>query len=417
MKILKLHVENVKKVKVVDITPKENTVIITGKNGNGKSSTMDSISMVLGGKELIPSKPIREGETTARIDVDLGAYKVSRHWTNPETSYLKVETKEGAKISNGQNILDSIVGELTFDPLAFTTMEPKGRVKILRDLTKLDFSKLDEEFKAKYQERRDIGRDGEKLKLRIESEFVGLPEAVHLEDLQVLKDQRARIVQKNEEIQSSQRNCDGIRGAIVQIDNLIEAYTEDLKKIQIKIKDCEKKKAESIKIYELEKEVAGQALLDTSEIDKKIESQWGQKILSDKIVLKKEVEKSLEETRAAWTKIDRRLKDIATAKDQMIADANMPIKGLAFADDEVSYKGIPFKQLAMSEQIQVSMAISTAMNPKLRIAMIYNGSLLDDDSMKQVQNFAEEKDLQVWIERVADGPQGNAIYIEDGELK
>ena len=59
MKIISLYVENIKKIKAVEIKPEGNTVIISGKNGNGKSSTIDSISMALGGKKLIQTNSLR----------------------------------------------------------------------------------------------------------------------------------------------------------------------------------------------------------------------------------------------------------------------------------------------------------------------------------------------------------------------
>ena len=62
MKILKLTAENIKKLKVVEITPQGNVVQITGRNGSGKSSTLDAIWWALAGKEAIQGKPIREGE-------------------------------------------------------------------------------------------------------------------------------------------------------------------------------------------------------------------------------------------------------------------------------------------------------------------------------------------------------------------
>ena len=52
-RISNLQIENIKKIKIVDITPKNDLVIIEGQNRAGKTSIMDSISYLLGGKTLI----------------------------------------------------------------------------------------------------------------------------------------------------------------------------------------------------------------------------------------------------------------------------------------------------------------------------------------------------------------------------
>ena len=47
MKIVKLTAENFKRLEAVEITPDGNTVLISGRNGQGKSSVLDSILAAL----------------------------------------------------------------------------------------------------------------------------------------------------------------------------------------------------------------------------------------------------------------------------------------------------------------------------------------------------------------------------------
>ena len=57
-----------------------------------------------------------------------------------------------------------------------------------------------------------------------------------------------------------------------------------------------------------------------------------------------------------------------------------------------------------------------ALNPALKIILIKDGSLLDEEGIKTVTEIAKGKDYQLWIECVKDSP-GCGIYIEDGEIK
>lgn len=66
-RIVNLHVENVKGIKVVDITPPDDLVVISGNNGQGKSSILDAIYWALNGTSTIDEKPIRNGQNEGLI--------------------------------------------------------------------------------------------------------------------------------------------------------------------------------------------------------------------------------------------------------------------------------------------------------------------------------------------------------------
>ena len=78
MKIVSLTAENVKKLVAVQIRPDGNLVQICGKNGQGKTSVLDSIWWALTGTSHIQAAPIRAGANQARIRLDLGDLVVTR---------------------------------------------------------------------------------------------------------------------------------------------------------------------------------------------------------------------------------------------------------------------------------------------------------------------------------------------------
>ena len=78
MKIVKLNAENVKKLVAVEITPSGEIVTISGKNGAGKTSVLDSIWWALAGTSNIQAQPIRKGQNKARIRLDMGELIVER---------------------------------------------------------------------------------------------------------------------------------------------------------------------------------------------------------------------------------------------------------------------------------------------------------------------------------------------------
>ena len=124
MKIVALQAENIKKLIAIEIRPDGNLVQITGKNGHGKTSVLDSIWWALAGAKHIQSVPIREGEDKARIMLDLGEIIVTRTFKTSKKgevpSAISVENAEGAKFGTPQTMLDNLLGQLSFDPLAFS---------------------------------------------------------------------------------------------------------------------------------------------------------------------------------------------------------------------------------------------------------------------------------------------------------
>ena len=113
IKINSLELENVKRIKAVQLEPSENGLtIIGGNNNNGKTSVLDAITWCLGGNKYKPSKPTREGSyVPAPLKVTLSnGIVVERKGKN---SALKVTDPSGMKA--GQNLLDSFISELALN--------------------------------------------------------------------------------------------------------------------------------------------------------------------------------------------------------------------------------------------------------------------------------------------------------------
>ena len=177
MKIIELRSENVKKVKAVEIKPKENVVVISGKNGQGKTSILDSIWYALDGKTSLKNTPmpIRKGARRAEIQLVIDDFIVTRHWTENDKTYLKVTDGKGRTYSSPQELLNSFIGQLTFDPLEFAQMKEKDQRELLLKVTKLDIDFWDSAIATAREERTIKGRE---VKL-----LTGERELITIEDL------------------------------------------------------------------------------------------------------------------------------------------------------------------------------------------------------------------------------------------
>lgn len=400
MKIINLKSENIKRLIAVDITPDSNTVVISGKNGQGKSSVLDSILYALAGTKEIEKKPIREGEDHANIKLDLGDVIVERSFKEG-SSKLIVSTKEGAKYSNPQEILDGMMGKITFDPLAFAGEKPDVQSKMLRKLASVDvdFAQIEIDNAADFKLRTKVNTDGKDLAAVVDALKKEIPTDTpdELVDVAILADSRSKLIE-------AQNTRDKVKSDIINMGEKIADAEANLRKMQ-ELHDAYAKRLNDVpeidqnEILELSKAILGANEINNAVIKKKE--------LSQKNTRLEELRKQSGDLTA---KIDARKKEATDAVDA----AKFPIEGLSINETGVVYNGIPFTQSSSAEKLKVSTAVAMAMNPKLRVIRIKDGALLDDDNFAVLKEMAEKNDFQIWIERVGADPMG--IVIEDGKV-
>jgi len=403
MKIIKLTAENVKRLKAVEITPDGNVQVITGRNAQGKTSVLDAIWLALGGgvASRETKRPIRDGEESASVTLDLGDLVVTRTWKGDKTS-LSVSGVDGARYSSPQSMLDALVGRLSFDPLEFTRLSGRDQVAALLELVDLgiDLPKLDADRERLYDDRHAVGLKGKAIG-DVPALVVDVPEE-EVSAAQILSQMRS-VEERNREIRDVRTQHDS---ASAEIKGTVDKITElqaHLKTVQIqtaKIKDHVASLGDPQDTDDLETQLA--KVEDTNRAIRANEDARSKG-------------KRRDDLRAEYdtftTKIDALDKKKATA----LAKAKFPVDGLGFDDGGVTYQGIPFSQSSSAEQIRVSLAMAMSLNPDLRVIRILDGSLLDAENLALISDMAKEKDYQCWIERVADG-SGVGVVIEDGQV-
>lgn len=437
MKILSLNVNNFLRIEALEITPRGNTVKITGKNDQGKSSTLKAIDAALtGGKGA--EEPIHGDATKAEIELKLGSgetinYIVKRTYVRrddkPVLATLTVTTPDGAKYGKPQETLDKILGAVSLDPVKFLEMKPDQQAKAVRAFVPdYDFVAAEKEIKANFDKRTDVNREVARLK----AELDGLGDARDVaEPIDV-----SQLLQAIEDAGKAERAKMEAEQHVKDAEFKIEAYGRNKDAIQRKIDglkaqlaDAEKEMAENDRFIDsgrvMLEEVAAKVsqmrpIPDVSEIRTKIdeaqsfnEQQAEARMHNSRIERLKAALEVQEKEAAALTKA---ITDGREAGDKAMANAKLPVEGLSFTEDTVLLNGYPFSQASFSKRLMTAVAIAAAHAPELRLVRIEDGDKLDDDSQEALAKFADEHDLQVWMETVQHGePVG--FVIEDGKLK
>lgn len=465
MKIIALQAENVKRISAVEIRPNGNLVEITGKNGAGKTSILDAIWWALAGASHIQSAPIRKGANEARIRLDLGEIRVTRTFRrgakagDKDATSIVVESADGARFPSPQRMLDALIGALSFDPLAFARDEPKAQFDLLKAFVPgVDFAAIERAQRGDFERRTDVNREAKQKRdaaaqivlpadapteRRDEAALVAELERAgqHNADLEKRKANRQAASEKIERLTAErqaladgqparlaaiekrraetvddlERQIEALRQRIVGIN---AAADDDVTNLHDQIAD--ERRALETEAHELQKKLDAAPplpeLIDTAALREQITSARDHNELVAKRQERDRLTKQAEDLEAQSQTLTDAMKARQADKLAKIAAAKLPIDGIEFGDNIILMNGVPFDQASDAEQLRASVAIAAALNPKLRVIRVRDGSLLDDASMALVADMAANMDMQVWVETVQSGRPG-AVVIEDGMVK
>lgn len=426
MKILKLTVENIMRISAVEIEPTGNVVVIGGNNGAGKSSVLAAIEMALGGKDHAVEQPVRAGEERGRIVVNLGEIEVERVFTAGGTK-LVVRAASGAVFPSPQGMLDALVGKLAFDPLMFARSKEKEQAETLRRVVGLDTSAIDQERAAAFARRTETNREVERLKMHLAGIGEPAPDTPDVEpDPAELVRQRDALMKRNADRQvlivapsaaaarrtQAEQRRDAAREDIDRLVNALELAKNELGRRETEL-------GRTREAYDEAVAASGKAVLeleDSGDLDNRIATCQATSVA---VRLKKARHLALTQcdvvTRSAAA-LTKSIEECDERKRAAVAALKFPVPGLALGEGCVMLNGIPFSQASSAEQLRASVAVGMSLNPKLRVMIVRDGSLLDDNGLELLAALAQEHDAQVWVERVSKGKEC-AFVIEDGHVR
>lgn len=415
--IISLEIENIKKIKAIRIRPNGGFVEITGRNGQGKSTVLDSIWWALKGKDNIQTAPIRNGEEKGSIRLELGNFFIERTFRrnqlgNDYTTKITVTTKDRAVMKSPQAVLDGFTGMLGFDPLAFMRQTPREQYDTLRGLCKLevDVEELDRQYKELFAKRTDVNRDVKTCEARLANMVIPAGAPTERVDVAALVDKVEEINADNSAIAQRQR----MRQTLLA-DNVRRG--EETKKLYARLAEIEKEnKSAAEQIGAITDYLRDNKPQDASFYSEKIKQAEQINSIMDLRDRRHFEETALHTAQKHANELTEEMQNLQLRKKNAIEAAKLPVSGLEFGEEELLLNGVPLAQLSAAEQLKLSMDIAMAENPKLKVVLLKDASLLDKDSMEYIRARAEKEGYQVWAERVeSNGAVG--FTIENGELK
>jgi hypothetical protein len=427
--ITRLEVENVKRIKLVRVNPEGSMVVIGGANDQGKSSLTDAIRMLLGGERQVPETALRRGARHGHIIGQLGEeLLVERTFSEGGKTSLRVTDLDGRPLPGGpQTILARLYNALSFDPVKFAQGGGKEQAKALQEALGLDFTDIDARRAKAVAERTGANRTVRDLEGRHRGApfHLGAPKApVSVAELALELDARlAKERAFDDLLRESQRANKAVDTSLETV-AAEERAIGDLEAKLAFARDAlatardflEKKRAEAKVAVDA---VAGFDRSDPDEVRRQLKTveETNQKVRENSV--RGLLEEELSSAREEAARLEREIEDCDAEKAEALAAARFPVDGLSFRaeDGSLLLNGLPLEQAAESQRIRLSVAIGFALNPRLKVLLVRQGSELDSSAMRVLAELAEEHGGQVWIERVSEDGAGCSVVLEDGEIK
>ena len=403
VKINSLEIENVKKVKAVKLEPSEKGLtIIGGKNGQGKTSVLDSIAWALGGDKHKPSKAQRDGSLippNLHIVLSNGLI-VERKGKNSD---LKVTDPNGQRA--GQQLLNEFVEQLALDLPKFMEVSNKEKAKTLLRIigAEKELAELETAEQNLYNDRTAIGRIADqKKKYADEMTFYdGVPAEI-ISASELIKQQQD-ILAKHGETQRKREQK--------------EKYERELAEAQTAFDIASKRLSEARENAETARKNAIDLLDEsTEELELNIRNidQLNAKIRSN--LDKEKAEEEAKHYAAKYDELTTKIYDVRKKKKELLDNADMPLDGLSVDNGELTYKGSKWDCMSSSDQLKTAAAIVRRLNPDCGFVLMDKLEQMDGDTLKEFGAWLEAEGLQVIATRVSTGDECTVI-IEDGYVK
>lgn len=436
VKISSLELENVKRIRAVQIQPTaDGLTVIGGRNGQGKTSVLDAIAWALGGNKLRPDNPNRDGGATpAKMRVELtNGIVVERRGKN---GTLYVTDATGMK--GTQKLLNEFLSVLALNLPAFLGGSDKDRATALLQTLGIDeqLAALDGQIRSAYQQRRSLGAEAKRMRGYADK----LPSHEDAPDEPVcvaeLVQQQQEILARNGENQKKRDDlvrlewaCQSTKQRIVQVDGSIkaaqdqlDAYVRDaqarIARMQVEYEDQKTKLTEQLADLEVAQKTAEQLQDEsTAEIEASIANVEAINAKVAENQRKAEAERMVAAAEQEYADADATIEGLRERRMALLDGAPLPLPGLSVDEDgRLTYNSQTWGDMSSSEQLRVATAIVRATKPDCGFVLLDKLEQMDSQTLAEFGAWATSEGLQVIGTRVSTGDECT-IVIEDGMVE
>lgn len=407
VKITQFEAENIKRIKALQITPSPTGLtVIGGRNGQGKTSSLDAIVWALGGDRYRPSQAQREGSVLPprlRLELSNGIV-VERSGRNSD---LKVTDASGRRA--GQQLLNSFVEQFALDMPRFMQSTSREKAGILLRLIGLEeqVNALERQEKELYNQRHAIGQIADQ-KAKYAQELPSYPDAptepVSAYDL---IQRQQDILARNGENQRKREHARKLEAqrmiAQEQLEDLHRRYEQAQEQYGALCRDCETAQKSALDLLDESTQELEENIREIEAVNAKVRAN------QDKARAQGEAKDYSDQ----YAGLTAQLEAVRKQKTDLLEGARLPLPGLSVENGELTYQGRPWDCMSGSDQLKVSAAIVRALKPDCGFLLLDKLEQMDPETLAAFSDWMEAEGLQGIATRVSTGEECS-IIIEDG---
>ena len=343
----------------------------------------------------MPNQPLKEGERKGEVEVEIDGYVIQFKFTakSPKAK-LTIFDKTGAPQKEPRKLFNKLFGVNDFDIDSFLSLSPAKKTEKIKNLSGIDWADADAIYKEKFEQRTYQKRKAEELDAKIDDDPYN-PELKEIDTVRI-NERVEKAVKANNDIIHIKN---GVKSAQDKINDLFaeqEAIEEEIKEHQSKV-------------------AKGEKWLEGKEVQsiEGIQEELNQAIEHNKSVARnEEVGKLRAESVDIWKEVEDLTIDLEAIRQQkaeQLEASDMPVEGMTIEDGELFLNGLPFesdqintaKRIIAGLQIQFAINKAESQEGDERVSIsCFDGSLLDNDSIKEVEQWATENGVQLFVEMV-----------------
>lgn len=420
--IVKLDIRNFLGIERLELSDIGQVTVIEGPNRQGKTSVPKAVEAAFasGGKS---PELIRLGEDKAEILLELdGDVLVRRTITEASGSTARVtkrvDEETEATISKPQAYLAALYGDrMRFEPLAFVDLPADKQRDLLMGLMPIEVTReqlaaeLGEEFlgvdfrqhglqvvadveRLLYDRRKEANGVAKERADRAKALQGGVPEGFdegqwRAADVSALQKQIGDAAALDERKLQAERRLIDLRQRAGAIEEKIAELEAELERV-------------SLDACAAEQEWEAVDVPDVSDAERMLTEYTDAQATLRRIDDAAQAQAAWAEAQAAAAKLDQQLGLARALPEKLLAEADVPIQGLAFTADGVTLNGVSVEHLSDSEKLELGVRIACALAGGLKLVCVDGAEKLDRERWNQLMRLADETDVQFFITRVTD---------------
>lgn len=405
-----ITVESYAKINHIKITinGKPGLYQVRGLNGNGKSSVLSAIAYVLTGKQV--AEPVNKKAVEAKVTCDFGDVVISRKINNEGKQTLSAVKADGSKLSATD--VKTLWNPNSFDLSEFYTAKPQEQVSILKNIVGIGsvIDELDNQYKIAYDTRTVINRDVALAKAAVDN--ILLPDNCPTDEISI-SDIGKQITDASLHNQQNELLRNKLVKSRESYKNKKKEYDELSKRLEFIKSEMESMESEGKILHE---QVSKLQDYDLTALNQNYSNVDENNRLARIYQEKQKAIAKYESVSKESENLTNELQSIKEQKNQVMAQVKFPIPELGFGDGIVTYKGLPLSSASDGERLKIAVGIAMANCKDVKLIMIKDGSLLDENNLKIIEDMAIEKGFQVLVEVVSSHNVEGGFFVEDGVL-